>query len=282
MHHYGTRADRQQFRRRKKEVILTHLLLLFAAALVVTMPTQPRGWRGLVPLHSNRADVERVLGISTDSCKCIYKTEDEVILVEYATEQCKSSQTAWNVTRGTVLSIKVAPKKVRRFSELRSDGRDYRRVKDLHTDGVYYFDDKEGKMFEVSYDGVLGAVNYIPAAADAHLRCPSASPKGVASYPPFDQYGEIPFGYEKARLENFAAKLSHDADSIGYVVVYPGSKTRRSVVRRRAQRAKDYVVRVSRLPADRIRIILGERKEKVMTELYLLPAEESPPLSNPK
>lgn len=137
-------------------------------------------------------------------------------------------------------------------------------------------------MFEVSPDGVLGAVNYIPAAADAHLRCPSASRKGVASYPPIDQYGEIPYGYEKARLDDFAAKLSHNPDFIGYVVVYPGSKTRRSAVQRRGQRAKDYIVRVSRLPANRVRIILGGRKQKVMTELYLLPSEESPPLPDPK
>lgn len=261
---------------------MTYLLFSsLAAAIIISLP-QSQGWRGIVPLHSTRADVERVLGRSADRCNCIYKTEDDVVSIEYASDSCKRTKTGWNVPADTVIRVRVAPKKVRLFSELQSDGRNYRKVKDLHTEWVYYFDDKEGKMFEVSSDGVVGAVNYIPAAAEAYLRCPGASSKRVLSYPTFDQYGEIAFGYEKARLQNFAAKLSHNPDSIGYIVLYPGAQTRQRVVRRRAQRAKDYVVNVSRIQADRVRIIVGGRKERITTELYLLSAGEAPPRPDPE
>ncbi|MEK6281605.1 MAG: hypothetical protein AABN95_14720 [Acidobacteriota bacterium] len=244
-------------------------------------PIQARGWRGIVPLHSNRADVERLLGHSTDPCKCIYNTEDEIVSIDYASDRCKNGQTGWNVAAGTVLSLRVAPKKVRRFSELQIDEIHYRKVKDLHTSWVYYINDEEGTMFEVSSDGILGGINYIPAAIDASLRCSGAPLRSAVNYPVFDEYGNIAFNDEKARLDNFAAQLQHFTESVGYIIVYPGLHASWAKARTRARRAKNYILRVRRIEPSRVVTIDGGRRQQFTVELYIVPKEKPAPSPEP-
>jgi hypothetical protein len=59
--------------------ILAYLCLLTVASL-----SHAKEWHGIVPLHSTRAEVERLLGPSTDPTKghaSIHKTKNEVVLV---------------------------------------------------------------------------------------------------------------------------------------------------------------------------------------------------------
>jgi len=41
---------------------VTVLLLCLGGLLLTSFPPQKSGWRGIVPLHSTRADVERLIG----------------------------------------------------------------------------------------------------------------------------------------------------------------------------------------------------------------------------
>ena len=59
---------------------------------------------------------------------------------------------------------------------------------------------------------------------------------------PFDEYGEIAWEDEKARLDNFAIQLQQDSDLIGYVLVYDAAGGCRGEAQARAIRAKRYVV----------------------------------------
>src|SRR5258706_11350897 len=99
------------------EIILSCCLVIVAAGL-----SYGKDWHGVVPLHSTRADVERLLGPSKKPAKdysSIHETEREVVLVEYSTgEPCSGGANKWKVPRGTVLSISVALRTEIRFSDL--------------------------------------------------------------------------------------------------------------------------------------------------------------------
>lgn len=86
-----------------------------------------------------------------------------------------------------------------------------------------------------------------------------------------DQYGAIGFGHEKARLDNFAIALQNVAGAGGYIVAYDGRRARPGEARRRADRAKRYLVNTRGLEAGRIVIIDGGHREKMTFELYIVP-----------
>ena len=58
----------------------------------------------------------------------------------------------------------------------------------------------------------------------------------------FDEYGDIPWGEETARLDNFAVALWQDPDLVGYITVYAGRRSCEGEAQARAARAKKYLV----------------------------------------
>ena len=76
------------------------------------------------------------------------------------------------------------------------------------------------------------------------LAMPTASSGHRAATPttPFDEYGDIPWEDEKARLDNLAIQLQQDPDLIGYVLVYDAAGGCAGEAQARAVRAKRYVV----------------------------------------
>jgi hypothetical protein len=75
--------------------------ILMLVIFSVIPSEEKKGWQGIIPLHSTRADVERVLGRSRDPCNCIYETQEEFIYFDYATSPCKGSLPGWNVPTDT-------------------------------------------------------------------------------------------------------------------------------------------------------------------------------------
>ena len=140
--------------------------------------SQAEGWRGIVPLHSTRADVERLLGTPTKShgVSFTYDTKDERVLVFYSAGPCKKGVSEeWNVPADTVLSITVHPNAKLLIDSLKLDKSQYRREGDPHADlVVYYVNLQEGirisaRMLEGGED--VDSITYEPAAKDSHLRC---------------------------------------------------------------------------------------------------------------
>jgi hypothetical protein len=68
----------------------------------------------------------------------------------------------------------------------------------------------------------------------------------------FDEYGEIPWEDEKARLDNFAIQLQQSSDLIGYVLVYDAVGGCAGEAQARAVRAKRYVVDVRGVPWNKV------------------------------
>jgi hypothetical protein len=140
-------------------------------------------WRGVVPLHSIRADVERLLGQPAEKdneLMSVYKLEREVVVVQYAAgPPCGTDGFhVWQVPRGTVLSIRVAPRTQLRFADLQLDVSKYKVTDGGHVPGYsYYTDETEGIQYEVT-QGLVMSTTYFPAAKDSHLRCPGSRNKG--------------------------------------------------------------------------------------------------------
>jgi hypothetical protein len=245
--------------------------------LLSAVSAESKAWRGIVPLHSTRKDVEGILGRSMDPCRCIYKMASEVVTIDYAGRTCSQNPSGWNIPQDTVVTINVSATAPRRFSDLNIDERRYKRTKDLHTTAIYYYNEEVGVTYQVSEDGLVSLTVYGPSSGDSKLRCPGFAKANRNEFGPvFDQYGDIAFNDEKARLDNFAAQLEYFTDSVGYIVVY---YVRRNVDKalNRARRARTYVVRVRAVQANRVRIIQGGHRDTLTTELYILPKSSPAP-----
>lgn len=153
------------------EIILCVSLLGFGSS-------QNNGWKGIVPLHSTRVDVERLLGPALSQCRCDYKTETENLFVLYSAERCaKGVPKVWNVPRDTVISIIVTPKEEPKLSDLGIDLKKFTKVEDPELRGHFtYTNLEEGVTYSISDDGVVTGIEWFPARKDNCLRCPETTP----------------------------------------------------------------------------------------------------------
>lgn len=150
------------------------ILLVLSSMTSAIDSSRVEGWRGIVPLHSTRADVERLLGPMTDPCKCGYYLDDVNVFFRYSPGDCKSGRGVWDVPPDTVVGVTVYPKPRPRLSELNIDMTKFKKRHEGHIESIVrYVNDEEGLIIEVDEDGglVMG-FDYVPAAEDKHLRCP--------------------------------------------------------------------------------------------------------------
>lgn len=262
--------------------IIQIVLVCFCVLPSANLFQETRGWRGIIPLHSTRADVERLLGPSNDKCRCIYKTETEVVYVEYAEGRCKGTPSGWNVQPDTVLSFTVRSSSEQQISDLNLDESKFVKTYD-DAMTTYYGSRAEGIKYAVSESGMINSVSYIPSAKDAHLRCPGfpADDGSALQHSPFDSYSNMSVNDEKARLDNFALRLRDDPEWKGYIIVYAGQRARTGEARERAERAKNYLVEIRGIEAERILAVDGGHREELTVELYLVYKDRPAPIPSP-
>lgn len=265
-----------------KEMIIRILLILLAT---VTL-SQAKEWRGIVPLHSTRADVERLLGPPSNnrSGTVFYELETERVSFTFASGPCGAWSRGWNVPNDTVTSIWVTPKpNLLRLVDLKLDERRYRKETDSHVQHIVnYINEVEGISYQIDTgnDGMVTIIKYFPPAKDDHLRC-SASSEGLDDTTKFDSYSDIPFESEKKRLESFAEQVRRYASTQAYIIVYAGRRASVGEAKTRAERAMGYLVNGLGIEARRIVTIDGGNQEELKVELYLVPPGALPPPSAP-
>ncbi|PWT80002.1 MAG: hypothetical protein C5B44_06000 [Acidobacteria bacterium] len=93
----------------------------------------------------------------------------------------------------------------------------------------------------------------------------------------FDEYGNIRFNDEKARLDNFAVQLQNQPGSTGYYIVY-GSCAGEGQAR--ADRAKNYLVSNRGIDAARIVVIDGGCRAEFAVELWVCPTGATAPTAS--
>ena len=103
----------------------------------------------------------------------------------------------------------------------------------------------------------------------------------------FDEYGDIRFNDEKARLDNYAIQLQNQPGARGYIIGYGTcsgdglcSHTSCIVAQKRIERAKDYLVNTRGIDAGRIETIDGGCRADVAVELWVVPTGAEPPAAS--
>jgi hypothetical protein len=96
----------------------------------------------------------------------------------------------------------------------------------------------------------------------------------------FDEFGDIPFNDEKARLDNFGIALQNDPTATGYVIVYPGRASKRREVHYHFGRVIDYLVNTRQIDKGRFKTLEGPKKDELRVELWVAPQGAAPPNPN--
>jgi hypothetical protein len=103
----------------------------------------------------------------------------------------------------------------------------------------------------------------------------------------FDEYGDIRFNDEKARLDNYAIQLQNQPGSQGYIIGYGTcsgdglcSHTSCIVAQKRIERAKDYLVNTRGIDAGRVVTVDGGCRADVAVELWVVPTGATPPAAS--
>jgi hypothetical protein len=84
----------------------------------------------------------------------------------------------------------------------------------------------------------------------------------------FDEYGNIRFNDEKARLDNFAIQLQNEPSARGSIVGYGSCGTEGTT---RANRAKDYLVNTRGIDAGRLDVVDGGCLPELLVQLWIVP-----------
>jgi hypothetical protein len=175
-----------------------------------------KGWRGIIPLHSTRTDVERLLGPPEEPEKkhiSVHKLEKEVVSIIYATgPPCGADMpSGWRVPQGTVVDITVALRGAMRLSDLKLDESKYKRMDNgEQPDVADYINKEEGIKVAVFKDEVI-SITYFPAEADNYLLCPEGQQK-----PPERLSGALTVK-EKEWLDCFMHRLKQEPSATGWI-----------------------------------------------------------------
>jgi hypothetical protein len=237
---------------------------------------------GILPLHSTRADVERLYGVSTDACRCNFRTPRQSIHVEFASAPCAGPIFGWNVSRDTVLEFSVMPSVPPKFSEMTLDLNGFAKrysPEDIVT--TYYTNVDKGIVFSVQ-GGHVFHIDYFPPRKENGKRCEGFPPyDGV---PPPNPLTTI-FNQNKievnARLDNLAIELSNNTHIRGYIIAYAGKISRRGEAKQMAEEARRYLIETRMIPPDRIIAIDGGYRETAQYDLFTLSLQMPPPTSTP-
>ena len=264
--------------------------LLLCGAITLASDARAQGWEGIIPLHSTRADVERLLGPGVGECRCLYGFEGDDVRIDYAKAPCEGDPSGWNVPADTVLVIHVRPGRERQFFELGLDESKYEKdVDDTLT--IYYSSREEGVQYTVnSHSGssdlkdMIDNIKYVPSSGDAHLRCPCfpADDGSIERPHPFDEFADFSFEDARARLDNFAIVLMNEMSSWkGHVIVYAGKGTRPGKAKKYVRDSLKYLMENRGVPPEKISAVYGGYRGLLTVELFLFAPRNTPPRPRP-
>lgn len=273
--------------------------------LSLAVVAEAKDWRGITPLQSTRADVERLLGepppppkngtrsYVLDHTRSIYFLEEGQVYIVFAEKEVSQAvDCLGKIGAGTVLMIELTPKNGLTLGDLQLDEKELRKFNPSQPpepDFEGFIHETEGLVIR-TFKGKVEKINYIAAAKDKHL-CPTyyENPEsfvnillcGLGVSRKFDEYGDIPFNDEKARLDNIAIELQNDPGTELYIIGYAGRKARVGEARAKAERAKNYLNLQRRLDAGRVIVINGGYREELTLEHYIVRVGTQPPTSSP-
>lgn len=92
----------------------------------------------------------------------------------------------------------------------------------------------------------------------------------------YDEYGDVSWISEEARLTNFATQLQEQTDAKGYLILYGPRR-----IDQRLARVRKFLTEQRGIDSNRIVLINGGFNRKAKVELWLVPEGANPPKPNP-
>lgn len=117
-----------------------------------------------------------------------------------------------------------------------------------------------------------------PSCTGTTASCTTSVKPPPATPIKFDEYGNIRFNDEKARLDNYAIQLQNDPTATSTIIVY-GSCA--GEAQQRGDRAKDYLVNTRGIEAGRITVIDGGCRTDLTVQLWIVPSGATAPAADP-
>jgi len=134
-------------------------------------------WRGIIPLHSTRAHVRKLLGepiIGGEGAIDLYELKEGRVRVMYARSPCEEGLPAdwgnWRVPHDTVVNISIQLHKEVPLRTLRIRNIERFKWYTGASGATYYRDRARGLEFQVQ-EGMVTAITYGPMIRDRALQC---------------------------------------------------------------------------------------------------------------
>jgi hypothetical protein len=148
-----------------------------------------------------------------------------------------------------------------------------------HLSETRYINAREGEALTVLGNEVR-SIDYFAAADDSHLECPGLPKADLTNCEyvpdPFFSLGDISFEQEKFILDNFYVALLKK-NAIAYIVGYGGKRARPDEAKKRADRAKRYLVTARHFPDAKIKVMDGGYREQRDLMVYVVSEGVCPP-----
>ena len=120
-----------------------------------------------------------------------------------------------------------------------------------------------------------GAENPNCPALRASASCSTQVRTKPADCRKFDEYADLAFNDEKARLDNLAIQLQQEPGSQAYYVIFGSCDTEGAA---RSERAVDYLVNARGIDRARITVVNGGCRENLTVELWICPTGAGAPV----
>lgn len=154
-------------------IVLALLILMQAQSLPST--SRESGWRAIVPLHSKRSEVEKLLGQPAELLpgSALYRTKDGTVRISYSDgTPCGTKGSHWRVPADTVIIVDVTLSPGHLVSKLNLDEAKYTKKSGGHLpEEVYYVNEEKGEVLRV-FNGEVLNIHYGPKTSDKDLKCP--------------------------------------------------------------------------------------------------------------
>ncbi len=131
------------------------------------------------------------------------------------------------------------------------------------------------------FGGVWWTQMRASAAGRADVEAPAPPIPSPTSPRKIDEYGDIRWPDEQARLDNVAIEARNDPTATTYFVCYGGLRSYEGEARRRCGRAARYLKTKGGIEAARVVTLDGGFREEVTVECWVLPAKTQPPSLSP-
>ena len=115
----------------------------------------------------------------------------------------------------------------------------------------------------------------LPPECDRTESCSFSVAADVIGPRKFDEYADLRFNDEKARLDNFAIQLQQEPGAQGYYVIFGSCEGEAD---QRSARAVDYLVSTRGIERSRITVVNGGCREQLTVELWIRPTGATEPV----